>query len=232
MITETPILYTERLCCFLVVNSPSASFHGEQLHSGCDFQIFFSNRTEELECANLRFKQLSETDPLTKIPNRRAYDERICAEIEAAKRSKQSLSLLLVDIDYFKAYNDQYGHGAGDMALRRVAEEIIEVLPRSTDFAARLGGEEFVGLLPLTDAQGACHVAQRICSHVKSLKIRHDSSHGIGVITVSIGVASMSGVSISEAKLLQQADQALYEAKHAGRNRCVIFDSTANQKDT
>ena len=183
-------------------------------------------RTEELESANLRFKQLSETDPLTKIPNRRAYEERIGAEIKAAKRSGQTLSLLLVDIDYFKAFNDHYGHGAGDMAIRRVAEEITETLPRSTDFAARYGGEEFVVLLPSTESGGAYHVAQRICSHVKSLGIGHDFSIDIGVVTVSIGVASLSEVSLSEAKLLKQADSALYAAKKSGRNRCVVFDST------
>jgi diguanylate cyclase (GGDEF)-like protein len=184
------------------------------------------NRTQQLEGANLRFKQLSETDPLTKIPNRRAYDERIDAEIKSAKRSKQTLSLLLVDIDHFKAFNDQYGHGAGDMALSRVAGEIAETLPRSTDFAARYGGEEFVIVLPSTDAEGAYHVAERICSHVKSLGISHDYSNGIGVITVSIGVASLSEDSLSEAKLLKQADFALYAAKESGRNRCVLFDST------
>lgn len=183
-------------------------------------------RTEELEGANLRFKQLSETDPLTKIPNRRAYEERIGAEIKAAKRSGQTLSLLLVDIDYFKAFNDQYGHGAGDMALRRVAEEITETLPRGTDFAARYGGEEFVVLLPSTDSEGAYHVAQRLCSHVKSLSIRHDFSHSIGMVTVSVGVASLSGVSLNEAELLKQADSAMYAAKKSGRNRCIVFDST------
>jgi diguanylate cyclase (GGDEF)-like protein len=183
-------------------------------------------RTEELECANLRFKQLSETDPLTKIPNRRAYAERIDAEIKAAKRSRQTLSLLLVDIDYFKVFNDHYGHGAGDMALRRVAEEITESLPRSTDFAARYGGEEFVVLLPSTDSEGAYHVAQRICSHVKSLGISHDFSHGIGMITVSIGVASLPEALLSEAELLNQADSAMYAAKKSGRNRCVVFGST------
>ena len=183
-------------------------------------------RTEELEGANHRFKQLSETDPLTKIPNRRAYEERIDNEIKIAKRSRQTLSLLLVDIDYFKPFNDQYGHGAGDMALRRVAEEISESLPRSTDFAARYGGEEFIVLLPATDAEGAYHVAERICAHVKSLGINHDVSHGIGVITVSIGVASLSENSLSEAELLKQADSALYQAKKSGRNRCVLFESS------
>ncbi|MEN8179103.1 MAG: diguanylate cyclase [Pseudomonadota bacterium] len=183
-------------------------------------------RTEELECANQTLKELSETDPLTKISNRRAYEERIGAEIKAAKRSGQSLSLLMVDIDYFKAFNDHYGHSAGDMALRRVAEEINETLPRSTDFSARYGGEEFVVVLPSTESEGAYHVAQRICSHVKSLGISHDFSNGIGVVTVSIGVASLSEVSLSEAELLKQADSALYTAKKSGRNRCVVFDST------
>ena len=183
-------------------------------------------RTEELQGANNRFKQLSETDPLTKIPNRRAYEERIDAEIYTAKRSKRPLSLLLVDVDCFKAFNDHYGHGAGDMALRRVAEEITESLPRNTDFAARYGGGEFVVLLPSTDAEGACHVAQRICSHVKLLEISHDFSNGFGVITVSIGVASLSDVSLSETELLNRADSALYLAKQSGKNRCVMFDPT------
>jgi diguanylate cyclase (GGDEF)-like protein len=196
------------------------------LHRPVVLAEIVSNRTEDLERANLQLKQLSETDPLTRIPNRRAYEQRIDNEIKVVKRSGRPLSLLLVDIDYFKVFNDHYGHGAGDMALKQVAEEIAESLPRSTDFAARYGGEEFVVIMPSTDSEGALHVAQRICTHVRSLGITHDYSHGIGVITVSIGVTSLSETTLSEDELLKQADSALYAAKKSGRNRCVSYDST------
>lgn len=188
-------------------------------------------RTHELENANLRYKQLSETDPLTRIPNRRAYEDQVTEEVNAARRTRQALSMLMVDIDHFKGFNDHYGHDAGDIALRRVAEEIIDALPRSTDFAARFGGEEFVVLLPSTDIEGAHQVAERIRSRVRSLGIAHDYSDGIGTITVSVGIASLGGAALNEGDLLRQADAALYSAKKDGRNRCVVFDPARRSPD-
>lgn len=182
-------------------------------------------RTQELESANLRYKQLSETDPVTKIPNRRAYEQRISAEISAARRASQALSLLIADIDYFKNFNDMHGHDAGDMALRRVAEEIIDTLPRRTDFAARYGGEEFAVILPSTDAQGAYYVAERIRTRVKSLRIKHNFPDSIGVITVSIGVAALHGSALNEPDLLRHADTAMYAAKSAGKNCSVVYET-------
>ncbi|MBT3722210.1 MAG: diguanylate cyclase [Gammaproteobacteria bacterium] len=180
-------------------------------------------KTVELEFARLKYKQLSETDPLTKISNRRVYEERLTQEIASAKRSNKSLSLLMIDIDHFKQYNDQYGHDAGDVTLRRVAEVISEGLPRSTDLAVRFGGEEFVVLMPSTDIDGALIVAERIRSHIKVLSITHDFSAHLGMLTVSIGIASLAGDKLNEVDLLHHADAALYAAKDAGRNRSEIY---------
>jgi len=180
-------------------------------------------RTQELEFANTKYKQLSETDPLTQISNRRVYEERVNTEINTAKRSGASLSLLMIDVDFFKKYNDNYGHDSGDVALIRVAKIIVESLPRSTDLAVRFGGEEFLVLMPLTDAEGAYTVAERIRLNIKSLAIAHSHSDVSPVLTVSIGLASLKGESLNEVDLLKQADNALYAAKDAGRNRCEIY---------
>ncbi len=129
----------------------------------------------------------------------------------------------MIDIDHFKQYNDLYGHDAGDVTLRRVAEVISEGLPRSTDLAIRFGGEEFVVLMPSTDIDGALLVSERIRSHIKVLSITHDFSAHLGILTVSIGIASLAGDKLNEVDLLHHADTALYAAKDAGRNRSEIY---------
>jgi len=181
------------------------------------------HRTQELEFANKKYKQLSETDPLTQIPNRRVYEARITSEINAAKRLDSAISLLMIDVDFFKKYNDNYGHDSGDVALVRVAKTIVESLPRSTDLAVRFGGEEFLVLMPLTDIEGAITVAERIRSNVKALAITHAYSDVLPVVTVSIGVASLMDEQLNEVDLLKQADSALYAAKEAGRNCCKTY---------
>lgn len=181
-------------------------------------------RTIELEYANSRYKRLSETDPLTKIANRRVYEEQLSSDISLMKRVSQPLGMLLIDIDCFKPYNDNYGHDAGDITLKRIAEVIVESMPRSTDLAARFGGEEFVVLLPATDNEGVMLVAERIRRHVKALAIKHDHSACTNVVTVSIGIAILAGDALNEYDLFKQADTALYKAKEAGRNQCMLFD--------
>ena len=183
-----------------------------------------AERTKELVEANCQFKVLSETDPLTKIANRRVYKWQLNENIAAATRGSQYLSLLMIDIDCFKEYNDHYGHDLGDFALKCVAETISDTLPRQTDLVARFGGEEFVVLLPITDSDGAFEVAEKIRVRVKAQAIEHDCSNACSVITVSIGIASLQGDELKEDDLLKLADNALYAAKNNGRNQCQVIN--------
>ena len=175
--------------------------------------------TLELEESNKQLLQLSLVDPLTKIPNRRAYNERVTSEINSAKRSGNTLCLLLIDIDSFKQYNDTYGHEKGDKALYRVAQQISNTLPRKTDFVARYGGEEMAVILPYTSTEMAIVIAKKILQCVTSENIEHSYSTHNKLLTVSIGISST--VTGSDA-LLAHADKALYQAKKNGRNRCEI----------
>lgn len=182
-----------------------------------------ATRMKSLKKANKTLKKLSETDPLTKISNRRVYENSLMSEVAAAKRTGQPLSLLMIDIDLFKGYNDGYGHAAGDLALTAVAQEVSSTLPRKTDVVTRYGGEEFVVLLMATDAKGALGVAENIRTNVQGLGIEYDEGVASGVLTISIGVASLGGDDLNEVDLPEQADKALYAAKKQGRNRCVVF---------
>mgnify|MGYP000562459402 CR=1 FL=1 len=175
---------------------------------------------------NLKIKtdmleRLSMQDGLTHIPNRRYFEETLTKEWARAQRNSLPLSLVMLDIDNFKAYNDNYGHGAGDECLQRVARALKKSLARSMDLVARYGGEEFVALLPETDAQGAIHVAEGLRTAVAGLGITHEYSEIASVVSVSIGVATHSRETERESSLeLQQAaDRALYLAKEKGRNQ-------------
>ncbi|WP_166241216.1 diguanylate cyclase domain-containing protein [Paenibacillus turpanensis] len=176
----------------------------------------------KLEEANKRLESLSHRDGLTDIPNRRAYDERLEQEWASSQRKKEPLSLLLIDIDQFKLYNDTYGHQAGDECLRAVARELQAQCKRPADFAARYGGEEFAVLLPDTDAGGALRVAEQIRQEVYKLGIPHSLSSAGGYVSVSIGACTrIASPDERPALLFELADQALYEAKKNGRNRVV-----------
>ncbi|MFO8031870.1 MAG: diguanylate cyclase [Desulfohalobiaceae bacterium] len=175
---------------------------------------------------NLKIKtdmleKLSMQDGLTHIPNRRFFEETLGKEWARATRNGLPLSLVMMDIDNFKAYNDNYGHGAGDECLQHVARALKNALSRPMDLVARYGGEEFVALLPETDAQGAKHVAEGLRSAVQALEIPHEYSETSAQVTISIGVATHSQEKKRESALaLQQAaDQALYQAKGKGRNQ-------------
>ncbi|MCK5665117.1 MAG: diguanylate cyclase, partial [Thiotrichaceae bacterium] len=178
-----------------------------------------------LKSTNTKLKVLSETDPLTKISNRRVYEERLRHEVQSSRNTGQPLSLLMIDIDFFKPYNDNYGHDAGDLALFKVAESLVNSLCRPADIAARFGGEEFVVLAPSTNEAGAIKVAKRIQFNINALAITHDFSEVTNTITVSIGIATTNGHSLNEADLLKQADTALYKAKKSGRNRFEVKSS-------
>ena len=178
----------------------------------------------KLDKANEELLKLSYLDPLTKIPNRRAFEERLASEINSAKRSKEPISLLMIDVDKFKEYNDTYGHKKGDMALYAVAQKIKESLPRATDFVARYGGEELVVILPSTTQDGAVLVSERIINSVTNSNIEHSKST-FSKLTVSIGIASTNKWFD---ELSASADKALYKAKENGRNRHETYDVKAS----
>ena len=178
-----------------------------------------AERTRELTDANQELQRLSLSDALTCIGNRRYLDEFLEREWRRTLREQTSLSVVMLDIDYFKLFNDTYGHIAGDDCLRRVAGILTATIQRTTDFVSRYGGEEFVLVLPATDEQGALTVAEKIRCRVEALAIPHEKSPLAGVVTVSIGVAAAVPTRDSDVGLLlAAADRALYQAKTAGRN--------------
>lgn len=165
-------------------------------------------------------EDLSLVDGLTGIGNRRRFDEFLIREWRRSRRARTPLALVMLDVDYFKAFNDNYGHAAGDECLREVAATIAMVVRRPGDLCARYGGEEFAAILPHTDLAGARTLGERIRAAVTGLEIPHARSAIAPVVTVSIGVAAgdIAGNEEPEA-LLRAADRRLYEAKIAGRNR-------------
>lgn len=166
--------------------------------------------------------RLSHLDGLTGIPNRRALDEVLEREWRRGSRSMRPLSLLMIDIDHFKAYNDSSGHLAGDDCLRTVAQTLKISLGRAGDFVGRYGGEEFMAVLPETDADGALVVAREIIEAISKLAIPHPASPQSEKITISIGIATADTKREQQAIcLLHEADSALYRAKQEGRNRIV-----------
>ena len=162
---------------------------------------------------------LASTDGLTGVANRRSWEQRFVSEWRRAIRAEMPIAVLMLDVDFFKAFNDTYGHPAGDQVLRMIADTIVRTIRRPGDLAGRYGGEEFVALLPEIDAAGASVVAARICAAVADLHIPHSGSH-LGYVTVSVGVATAwPNLGEPEAVLVKAADEALYEAKRTGRNR-------------
>lgn len=177
----------------------------------------------ELETANLALSQLVTIDSLTCLANRRCFDERLDCEWRRLAREQAPLSLILCDIDFFKCYNDSYGHQAGDICLQRVAEAMQLAAKRSADLVARYGGEEFVIVLPNADSTAALQVAQDIQLKLRELQIVHACSTVSAYITISMGIASTIPQTETEPiVLLKAADRALYEAKNGGRDRIVL----------
>ena len=170
-------------------------------------------RTEQLEEANRKLEELSFVDSLTDIGNRRQFERMLDLEWRRAVRSASPLSLIIADIDHFKAFNDTHGHQAGDRCLRDVATLMDAIVQRAGDQVARYGGEEFAAMLPETDAQGAVAIAERMRQAVEGLETQG------GRVTVSFGVATIIATDASSPNaLVAAADAALYEAKRAGRN--------------
>lgn len=179
-----------------------------------------ARRTRELEVANARLKALSNTDALLGIANRAHFNERLEHTCALARRSGRPVGMVLIDVDYFKPYNDRYGHLQGDACLQAVAQAIQGCAHRETDVVARYGGEELAVILPDTDMAGAVAVAQRMVQAVQALGLVHEDSPVAQVVTISAGVFSQVPTGAGAKLLLREADDALYRAKSAGRN-CV-----------
>jgi diguanylate cyclase (GGDEF)-like protein len=172
-------------------------------------------------------RQWATIDGLTGVGNRRHFDERLAVEWARALRQGSSLSLVMVDVDQFKLFNDEYGHQAGDDCLRRVAGALKLRLKRPADLLARYGGEEFVCLLPDTDMPGVQALAWQMCQDVQSLAIAHSASPVASHVTVSVGVCvKPPGAASSAAELLRGADVQLYRAKSRGRNQACVAELT------
>ena len=177
--------------------------------------------THKLNQANKDLQLLSATDGLTGLSNRRMFDELSLREWRRCERMKKPFSLVMIDVDHFKLYNDHYGHQAGDECLKAVAQQMQRAAPRASDVAARYGGEEFVFVLGETDIDGAKWVANHVRQRISELQIGHTGS-SLHHVTVSCGVASVLPSDHNSLEtLLQTADFALYQAKEQGRNRVV-----------
>ena len=176
-------------------------------------------RTAQLEVANSALEVMATVDPVTGLANRRRFDVFFQQEWQRSRRSHQPLSLLMIDIDHFKAFNDRYGHQRGDECIQEVAGVLRAAAHRPADLACRYGGEEFSVVLAETGATGAFAVAETIRRAVEALQLPNPDAP-LGIITVSIGVGTRSGEEYGRAaELITACDRALYEAKNAGRNR-------------
>jgi diguanylate cyclase (GGDEF)-like protein len=176
-------------------------------------------RSAQLEVANTALEEMATVDPVTGLANRRRFDVFFQQEWQRSRRTQQPLSLLMLDIDHFKAFNDRYGHQRGDECIQQVASVLRAAAHRPADLACRYGGEEFTVVLAETGATGAFSVAEAIRVTVEGLQIPNEGAP-LGIITVSIGVGTRSGEEYERAAdLMAACDRALYDAKHAGRNR-------------
>lgn len=178
----------------------------------------------QLEIKNAELQRLSAVDGLTGLANRRRFDEVLDQECRRARRERAPLALIMTDVDFFKKYNDNYGHHGGDECLRRVAAVLSESARRPADLAARYGGEEFALVLPHTTEIGAARVAETLRAGVAGLNILHAGSAAAPHVTLSLGVAVAEPDSsgLNPSTLIERADSALYEAKGAGRNRYAV----------
>lgn len=179
----------------------------------------------DLKIKNDMLEKLSMYDGLTNIRNRRFFDETFEKTFNEIKRDKKSLAVLMIDIDFFKPYNDNYGHGQGDETLRKVAKALEKTIKRASDFVARYGGEEFVILLKDIKKDGVEAVANNLLNAVRELKITHEFSKIENYVTISIGASFYNSNSdITKLELLLKADETLYSVKNSGRNNFAILE--------
>jgi diguanylate cyclase (GGDEF)-like protein len=204
--------------------------HQEEMLARIKNHLSIYNLQQELRAkeralrkANQALQYLARLDELTQIANRRQFNECFVQEWRRLKRDHLPLALLMCDIDYFKLYNDTYGHQVGDECLRKIAKTIDQVVKRPADLVARYGGEEFAAILPNTTTEGALHLASNIQTELEKLRIVHSQSAVNDYVTLSIGISSVvPSTEWSPEALVRVADIALYEAKAAGRNRIVV----------
>lgn len=195
----------------------SAAFHAREDRDQAFHLLKVSQ--QELAAANVLLQSLAALDGLTGIANRRRFDEVLEMELGRAARTSKPMSLMMCDIDYFKTYNDNFGHVSGDFCIKRIAAVLTEELRRPGDFVARYGGEEFAVLLPDTDLPGALIVAEKCRAHVEGLGIARVGGE-VGGVSISVGVCTVDpGEKYTSEQLIHAADNALYTAKRNGRNR-------------
>jgi diguanylate cyclase (GGDEF)-like protein len=211
-----------------IVGMGFAVLFGEQKALTMELEDKVRERTQPLEVLNRSLLELSATDSLTGIANRRHFDEMLIAESDRARRSGESLALALVDLDFFKPYNDHYGHQAGDEGLRLIGSVLVASMRGERDLVARYGGEEFAIILPGADAGNALETAWAVCQALEAQGLAHAGSP-FGVLTASVGVAALvPGDHRAPAILLAQADAALYAAKARGRNQVAVHGDGAS----
>jgi diguanylate cyclase (GGDEF)-like protein/PAS domain S-box-containing protein len=180
-------------------------------------------KEKRLHDANVMLRYISNMDGLTGIPNRRYFDEKLQEEWNRLKRNSSPFSAIMIDIDFFKKYNDFNGHQAGDECLRQIASVLKDTVKRPGDFAARYGGEEFVILLPETDKQGAAHVAELLQANVKNLNIPYLSNVIEPIVSISIGCSTLIPDEKTKPEdLIKLADTELYKAKKSRRNQLIF----------
>jgi diguanylate cyclase (GGDEF)-like protein len=208
----------------LVVRVRAALRLSREIKERKDREVKLMNLARELEDANKKLEALSALDGLTGVPNRRIFDQTLAKEWGRMSRDSAPMSIILIDVDFFKNFNDANGHLAGDEGLKKVAKAISFAVSRPADLMARYGGEEFVIILPETDAAGAERVAQTVMDKVAKLRIVHPKSDVGKYLTVSQGVATtIASGDKKSADLLALSDAALYKAKKEGRNRIVAL---------
>jgi len=210
---------------FLLTGAPLLGLANETIGAVVQFKDISERKAYEkaLEKTNKKLQALARIDGLTQIANRRVFDETLQKEWHRMQRSHLPIALLMIDIDFFKSYNDNYGHAQGDECLKQVAGAISGCIHRSHDIAARYGGEEFGCILPETDLKGAVTLADSILNAVRNCKIPHGYSNVTNIVTVSIGCFCMVPESKDKCNVfIAEADQLLYKSKESGRNRVTI----------
>lgn len=209
------------LACYSIERYARADFLMERLLQEEKEKVRRAN--QELNEKNEELRGLAEIDDLTKIPNRRMFEQELKRGWRRTVRTSRPLTVLLCDVDNFKAFNDTYGHQAGDECLVKIARAVQGSARRPGDYAARYGGEEFAVILQDTGIEGAQHVAERICHAVRTLAIPHSGSTVAKSVTISVGAASIQPTHEREPEaLVRKADECLYQAKGEGRNRVVV----------
>ncbi len=200
----------------------SKPVHPDVLSAIATAMLRLSSIQAELMSANKKLDEVAHYDVLTQIMNRRGYEEALDRYWKDHQRRKDCLTIMLMDIDHFKKYNDNYGHIQGDQCLREVAQTLKSALKRPVDILARYGGEEFVVLLPSTDLEGAKKVAERFITAMQQANIPHEYSDSQPFVSLSIGIAQVQLSNETSKQALERADSALYQAKESGRH-CVRF---------